>query len=81
MTPTTTTPTAAAAIDYVRAHFSGYDQPELYTVVGTIAPGRDSSGPIDGSRDVLFIIGNDPKPARFTVWHDAACAGRIYGEW
>ena len=81
MTAPTITPTASAAIDYVRAHFAGYDQSASFTVCGTIAPGRDSSGIIPGSRDVLFVVDGDPKPARFTVWYDDACGGALYGEW
>jgi len=75
------TPNASAAIDYVRAQFANYDSPETFTVCGTVAPGRDSSGIIPGSRDVLFIVDGNPKPARFTVWHDEVYGGELYGEW
>jgi hypothetical protein len=75
------TPTTSEAIDYVRQHFANGDYGAAVAICGTVAPGRDSGGTIPGSRDVLFVMGDNPRPARFTVWHDEACDGALYGEW
>lgn len=74
------TPNASDAIRYVQDHFASYPTDERPTVCGTIAPGRDSTGVLEGTRDVLFVIPGDPTPARFTVWREGA-DGALYGEW
>jgi len=82
MNTTSNAPTARAALDYVRNHFTGGGIAQAITICGTIAPGRDSSGPIEGSRDVLFLMpGETGRPNRFTIWHDEALGGALYGEW
>ena len=75
------TPTTSQAIDYVRAHFASYSQ--TVTICGTIAPARDSSGPLIGARDVLFLADTGNRPARFAVWFEQATDGQpyLYGEW
>lgn len=70
-------PTSSAAIAYVRDHFATHDYGQAATICGCVA-GREG----EHARDVLFVMGSDPRPTRFTVWFEPSDDGvRLYGEW
>ena len=69
--------TDEAAIEYVKAQFAKYDNPQQFEIVACL-PNMD----FDGALDVLFYDATcDDKNAlwTFTVWIEPD--GSIYGEW
>jgi len=75
------TPTIAQAVDYVRAYFAKHSQ--TVTICGSVTPAQDSSGPLVGTRAVLFIDDTGSTPNRIAVWFERVIDGEhyLYGQW
>lgn len=75
-------PTASEALAYAIELFTNVQGIPI-VLCGTIAPGRDSSGPVEGTRDVLFLLPGETRPTRLTIWTERPLdePAYLYGEW